>query len=269
MAVALIRNSFTHIGEVDASVLPSTLTLKLCVQKDAVRYFVVSQTHGKVLFHGDYTLHHVQTNTELAERLERIFEKDEVLQLPFGEVRIAVNANYTVTPPHLSAMLLQKEQLAQHCGKIDLVFHVPLEIQNTALKVFRHSVLYHVNGPLYTGLLGEAIKSSAQIFVNVAKEHLDIVRFNPSGELLMMNRYNYKAASDFIYFLLLCCDEFNINREETTLVLIGEISSESAIYSMCDRYFQTIRFIEPPETVCFTNAFADYPKHVHYNLYNL
>ena len=105
--------------------------------------------------------------------------------------------------------------------------------------------------------------------MNVSQSYLDIVRFDGEKKLKLMNRYDYQAATDFIYFLLLCAEELKIDRESTELVLIGEVDIQSKIYDLCHRYFRNISFIAKPEAVNFTKAFDAFPKHLHFNLYNL
>jgi preprotein translocase subunit SecA len=96
-----------------------------------------------------------------------------------------------------------------------------------------------------------------------------VLAFNEAGNLQIMNRYDFKTQTDFIYFLLLCCDQLNIDREKTELVLSGEVDIESKIYDVCYRYFRFISFIRTPENLHFSRAFDIFPKHLHFNLYNL
>jgi hypothetical protein len=112
-------------------------------------------------------------------------------------------------------------------------------------------------------------ENADKLFVNVHQTHFDVIRFKKGNSLLMMNRYNYKTETDLIYFLLLCCEELNINREVTELVLMGEVKKPSKIYDICYRYFLNIEFIQSPEGFTFSKDFKDYPPHLHFNLYTL
>jgi hypothetical protein len=136
-------------------------------------------------------------------------------------------------------------------------------------KLFSNAELLHLNST-YLHLLPEyLVKSTEKLFVNVSQSYLDIIRFDGERKLKLMNRYDYQAATDFIYFLLLCAEELKIDRENTELVLIGEVDVQSKIYDLCHRYFRNINFIAKPEAVNFTKAFDVFPKHLHFNLYNL
>ena len=103
------------MGEVEANVSPSTLMLKLSVTNTALRYFVLSQTHHQIIFYGDYTLHHVGNANELAQRVEKIFEKDEILQLPYPKILIGLDEKYSLVPNEFSFMINRNDQLTQQC----------------------------------------------------------------------------------------------------------------------------------------------------------
>ena len=269
MAPAQVKNSFSSIGEVEASISPSALVLKLSVTNTAVRYFVFSQTHQQIIFYGDYTLHHIGSTTELAQRIEKIFEKDEILQLPFSKVLIGFDEKYSLVPNEFSFMVNREEQLTQKCGDAEIVFESSEQLLRTLKKLFTGAEILHLNST-YVNSLPEYLSSTTEkVFVNVSQSHLDIIRFDSNFKLQLMNRYEYEAAVDFIYFLLLCCEELKIDREKTELILIGEVDIQSKIYDLCYRYFRHIDFIQKPEAINFTKAFDIFSKHFHFNLYNL
>lgn len=269
MTTAQIKNSFNSIGEVEANVSPSSLILKLTITNKAIRYFILSQTHHQVIFFGDYTLHHINSAKELSQRLEKIFEKDEILQIRFSKVLIGFDENYSLVPNEFSFMINRAEQQTQHVGNTEIVYETSALLLQTLKSLFPYAELVHINST-YLHLLPEYLKDNTeQLFVNVSQSHLDIIRYDAGKKLRLMNRYHYQAATDFIYFVLLCCDDLKLDREQTELVLLGEVDIQSKIYDLCHRYFRTITFIPKPEEVHFTKAFDIFPKHLHFNLYNL
>ena len=87
-------SDFTCIGNWDNNIPPSSLLLKLSVNFYSIRYFVQSVTHSQIIFFGSYDLHHVETEAALAQRLEKIVEKDEILSLPFAKTIAGIDADY-------------------------------------------------------------------------------------------------------------------------------------------------------------------------------
>lgn len=269
MAPAQLKNSFTGIGEVDAGIAASSLVLKLTVNQHALRYFVLSETHQQVIFFGDYTLHHINNATELAERIEKIVEKDEVLQLSFRKIIIGLDEKYSLVPEPFSFMINRSNHLTQKCGDTEIVFESPEQLTIVLEKKFPAAELIHLNSAYFHTLSHYLTDATEKLFVNVSAVHLDIVRFGTDKNLQLMNRYQYRAASDFIYFVLLACEELKIDREKTELVLLGEVDIQSKIYDLCYRYFRQINFVQKPEALNFSKAFDMFPKHLHFNLYNL
>lgn len=270
VTTAQLKNAFTGIGDVDASLLPASLTLKVAVSNAAIRYFVLSQTHGQVIFFGNYSLHHVNKADELAYRMEKVAERDEILQLPFGKTYVGIDTPYTLAPAELAFMLKNYSQLSQNFDsqQTELIYDYSYEVKNMAERLFRNPQLMHLNST-FLRLLPASLDGADRLFVNVSPNHSDVFRYSEDRKLQFMNRFEFQTAADFIYYLLLFSEDFKIDREKTELVLAGEVDIQSKIYDLCYRYFRNIAFIQKPENVHFSKAFDMFPKHLHFNLYNL
>lgn len=267
-----IKNTFASVGEVDASIPPSSFILKLSLTQRSVRYFIQSATHGQIIYFGDHTLHHVENDAALMQRLDRIFEKDEALQLSFGETFIGVNPDYTLIPsgfhfPDDTLPGISINQKIDSAG-MDIVFNLDATLFYKLKSLFGKCNIGHINSSLLNSIPAY-LDETEKFFINIEAEQFDVIRFNTAGQLQLMNRYRYQTETDFAYFLLLCCEELKIDREQTELVLTGEVDVQSKIYDMCYRYFRKISFIQPPGAISFSKAFETFPKHHHFNLYTL
>lgn len=272
MSSAQIKNAFISIGEIDSSIQPGTLVLKLGISDQYIRYFVQSLTHNQVIFFGEYTLHHIETVRDLTLRLERIFEKDDVLQLQFAKVLVGLDGPYSLMP---SAFGVTEPNSNTHFNQpitrheVNMVFEAEELLTEKINALFPEHDILHINSTLLTRFAEDVEPGQLKIFANIDQYHFDIIAFAENGQLQIMNRYEFKTQTDFIYFLLLCCEQLNIDREKTELVLSGEVDIESKVYDVCYRYFRFISFIRKPENINFSKAFDIYPKHLHFNLYNL
>jgi hypothetical protein len=272
MLSAQIKNAFVSIGEVHSTLLPSSLVLKMGISTQHIRYFVQSTSHNQIIFFGQYTLHHVANVTELCQRLEKIFEKDDILQLAFSKTFIGLDSAYTLLPDTFTFPTKESNNgFSQHITRLGLnmAYEVDEALANKLKNLFNNPSILHINSSLLNSLPDFIEKGQQKIFVNIEQNHFDVLAFNEAGNLQIMNRYDFKTQTDFIYFLLLCCDQLNIDREKTELVLSGEVDIESKIYDVCYRYFRFISFIRTPENLHFSRAFDIFPKHLHFNLYNL
>ena len=272
MLSAQIKNAFIRIGEIDPSIPPGSLVLKLSISEHYIRYFVQSLTHNQIIFFGEYTLHHIESVQDLCQRLERIVEKDEVLQLAFSKTFIGLDGPYVLMPNTFSFPLKKSvgyfNQAIERFG-LNLSFESDEMLLNKIESLFRNVSILHLNSSLLNSCANDIESGQQKIFANIEQYHFDVLVFNAGGMLQIMNRYEFKTQTDLIYFLLLCCEQLQIDREKTELVLIGEVDIESKIYDACYRYFRFISFIRKPENVYFSKPFDTFPKHLHFNLYNL
>lgn len=266
MSAAVINTSFAAIGSIDPSLHASTLQLKLVVQPHSVRYYVLSKTLTQVLYFGHYTLHHITGIEELAERLQSIYDKDDVLKMPFGEVIVAVDTDYRVQPAGFGAAY---NETTETCMDAELVYTVPAAI-SVLLRSWWPSVTFRHQAGVWLSNREEYLQQAPDVLLAAVNGlQADIIRFNSLGHLQLMNRYAFKAASDFIYYTLLCCEKLQIDRENTTLILAGEVDVQSKVYDLCYRYFRHITFIQPPVSLSFTKDFDLQPKHFYYSTYCL
>src|SRR5947207_1895285 len=101
MSAVQLKKSLTSIGEVDSSIAPASLILKLSVSNSALRYFVYSTSYHRIIFFAEYGLTDVTDVEDLNQKIEKICKKDEVLQLPFGDVWIGFDGKYSLLPEDL------------------------------------------------------------------------------------------------------------------------------------------------------------------------
>jgi hypothetical protein len=267
--VSTAKNTSSSIGEVDSSLLPSSLTIKLAVTNTALRYFVVSNTFKQVVYFSEYALHHVTGMADLGKRIEKIYARDEILQMPVSGVLVGSDSKYGLVPTELSFMTAPNK-FSQKCAEsgLEIIFDRNEELIEIISGMFPSPRFLHLNSSFIHLLPQYQSEAAVRVFLNVSPGHFDIIHFSNDKKLKMMNRYEFKTETDFIYFLLLYCDEMKLDRETLELILIGEIDIQSKIYDMCYRYFKNIGFIKNTG-ITFSKAFERYHKHLHFNLYNL
>lgn len=270
MTGAQLKNSFTSVGEVDASVLPSTLTLHITANFQQLAYFILSNVHRQVIFFGKYALHHIKTEVDLCETIRSIKQKDELLNLKFGSVVFASDNNYELVPDEFLFLTnpLNSDIESLSTLQLSVVSRKSELLQKTAFELFSNCHWKHMNISLLKKLVGYMDDTTDKLFVQVGNDYLDVLRFDEQKQIQLMNRFSFQAANDFIYYLLLCANDLKIDRNKTELVLIGEVDIQSKIYDLCYRYFLNISFIQKPENIHFSKAFDLFPKHLHYALYN-
>lgn len=266
--VTHIRNSFHSIGEINPSYTMDDLVLKLHYTKNFLRYFVFASTKSELIYFGDYTIHHTQTEDELKEQLQNILEKDAALKRTYKKVFIGADSTFDLLP---AAFFSGSEDHVDSLlnGSVYLVYSFSKELELLFLTHFESMNILHIGGSLIAALQKEHNTLIERLYVNINHQTVDITSFSGEGKFQFFNTYTYKSATDFIYFVLLVADELKTNRENCELILSGEVDINSKIYELCYRYFKNISFLKPSADLHFSKAFEHFPKHFHYNIYNL
>lgn len=258
-----MSSNFTELGTVDASIPFADMQLKLSITSGALRYFIYSNTSSQVIYFGEHQILRNQSQTEMLHAIQRIFEKDEALNFPYGQVTIVSNDPYTIVPLGFEN---QTEQiLSEHIVELELIVQTNPSTQITEWLNARFPVVKFTHA--VSSFLRDGRMESGKLYVHIESDFFDVLMMNSEVRLQFANRYSFKSANDFIYHLLNVAQRLEFNRNEGELLLAGEISAQSSIYNMCYKYFRNVYLIKRPENVKFAKAFSDFPEHLYYPTY--
>ncbi len=88
-----------------------------------------------------------------------------------------------------------------------------------------------------------------------------IVMVCKSGQLQLIQHFDYHDAKDVLYNLLNCCHQLNMSREGVVLDLSGMVEKKSALYEDLELYFLNIRFDSMEDSIKITDELMQYPNH--------
>lgn len=246
--------------------------LKIAVCHQFVRYFMEQGGNGQILFFGDYELHGVESDEAMAGQLSGILEKDNLLGLPFAEVRVCWYSDFEIIP----SVFFETADLARdtaYCevmgGAAKFVFSLPAAALQRLQQRFERLQHWHSGAAMVQCLYRQGLNAAGRIFVNIQQDHVEIVCFADDGTLYFYNRYAFREWQDYVYFLLLSADDARLDRNTGAAVMMGELSQDSKIFEATLKYFMQVSFIHAPPSKQFSTAFSAYPKHFNYPLYNL
>ena len=100
------------------------------------------------------------------------------------------------------------------------------------------------------------------------EEKENYLNFCQQVEPLFYNSFHYSVKEDFIYFLIFVFEQLGLNPETTSLVLMGEIEKESAIFETIFQYIRNISFIPRNQAIDYSDVFDKLPSHYYYTLLN-
>lgn len=148
------------------------------------------------------------------------------------------------------------------------IFIVPNQIANIFIKQFPDLNFYNQQMPFIEHTLFKYHSELKKVFVNINDEFIDM-SITENGKLLFYNNFVYKTESDIIYFIMYVFDQFNLNTENTELILSGFIDKKTSIYSKLKGFISHMRFNKLSEDFSYSYTFNQVPPQSFTNLFNL
>jgi hypothetical protein len=149
------------------------------------------------------------------------------------------------------------------------VFGVPKLLAETMKHLFNGYHLHHHATALLNGIHLSFKKSGEKFFfLNIRKENIDIV-VTEGKQLIFFNSFNYKSIDDLMYYVMFTCDRLQMNPETLSMVLMGEVERESAVYNLLYKYIRNLSFASRQDIFNFSYVFKEIPSHFYFNLFSL
>lgn len=265
-----------------------TYTLALQTGNDSFRFCITDEAGGKCLWLEDYRFIAPVFAEQLLDQLNLIYDEHEILQAGFWkEIKLAFrNQHFTLVPQPL----FMPERAVDY---LQLVADIPDETQEVFFYQHTHRDMVsvfaverrlmewfkmaypnkpitalHETSALMEGILHQANANTRSVAVSVEATHLTIVVTN-GKQIEFCNAFYYASVPDFLYYLVLVMDELQIDPEKTKVVLYGEISHDSLIYSNLYRYVRQLSFGSKPASLRFGYKFDEVLDHRYFDVYTM
>jgi len=148
------------------------------------------------------------------------------------------------------------------------VFALPVGLKSKLDYLHSNIVYHHFSSGLIESLLTQTKnQNKKQLFAHVQGSHFEAIVIDEK-KLVFYNSFNYHTAEDFMYYLLFVCEQLELNPETIELVLLGEIESNSKLYSLISKYVRTIKFGERNDSNNYSYKLQTLPKHFYYSIFN-
>ncbi|MCS6795186.1 MAG: DUF3822 family protein [Raineya sp.] len=260
--------------------------LFLSVEDKNLRVVVVDEAQKKCMLLEDYRFSGMNTRAETIEQLNAILEGHLVLRAGYWKdiILVARSGCFTLIPDEYFDETLLYSYLELY----------PNNLENTEVKSFHHrKCKYHSIFRIETEFIEWAKKSypnkeikiihqadaflegallenheNASIFIYIESKYMNMTILQGEN-LLLHNRYYYQSPQDFVYFVLFAIDELQLNPEECHVKLYGEISRDSGIYNLLQKYVRHVEFGKKPATLSFSYVFDEVIDHRYFDLYNV
>ncbi len=222
--------------------------------------FLIASPNGEVLFFTEKKFDTQHTPEELLFELTHILSGEEALRDEFERVTLVYTTqNYAVVPSSLfdenkaseylkfNTKILQNDYISYDEIKNDpsVVVYVPfVNINNYIFEQFGSFQYYHAGTLLIQYVLNtEKHSQETRVYLHVLPQQFECIILS-QGKLQMCNSYSYKTPEDFIYYILFCFEQLQLNPDTVETVVCGDIFPESELHDILYTYIRHISFIE-------------------------
>ncbi len=230
-------------------------------------------------------LTNISNDFTLTNELKKFVKEDELFNHNYKSVYVSVVNNRSTLIPnaiykserlesyHHFNFLIQEDDKFYADKLININTHNVYSISKKITDVFGHLKnleFKHFSSSLIEAALidAKANKALSSIYVNVLSKSFQIIVIK-NQKLELYNSFNYQSNEDFIYYLLFVLEQLNINNEEATIKLSGNIQKNTNLYTALYKYINTLNFISPSGNLKKSYIFEETPVHFHHGLFNL
>jgi Protein of unknown function (DUF3822) len=123
------------------------------------------------------------------------------------------------------------------------VFIPYIHINNILIDHFKNFKYKHSNSILVPKILNLSKNNdSKKMYVHVQKNHFEIIVAH-NQKLILFNSFEYKTPEDFIYYILFTAEQLDLNPDNVSLELLGDISQNDDFYKIAYKYIRNISFL--------------------------
>lgn len=262
-------------------------SLFLSVEDKNLRVAVVDTDEKKCMVLEDYRFSGVLSRQDTISHLNAVLEGHLVLRAGYwGEVAlIARTGGFSHIPQEYFDETQKASYLYFHPNNLEnmdlysyyhtnkglySIFQVEQEFVDWAKKSYPSKdikVLHQADVFLESAFKEASSTYETSIFINIENRYMNMLILQ--GErILLYNRYYYQSPQDFVYFLLFAIDELQINIDTTQILLYGEISKDSGIFNLMQKYIKYVNFGSRAKEVGFSYKFDEVLDHRYFDLYN-
>jgi Protein of unknown function (DUF3822) len=263
--------------------------LYLTISKQVFRAAVADAGRNKFIWLEDYELSHIFTPVQAAQLLQEILQGHAFLGLGgWKEVRVAIkNQSFTLVPDTLFVPQAEAEYLRLNCNldsfheQVLTYHHAAIEAVNIfatdkyLLQALREvyaekPIRYvHQTSALIAALLhfGER-NGQMKVYGYVEKNSLTLIIIR-DGALVFCNMFHFKTPEDFMYFLVFVLQEQKLNPDKDPVTIWGDITHDSALFSLMRKYIRHVHFGTRPAGVAFSYKLEEVFEHRFLDVYSL
>jgi len=246
-----------------------TGSFNLCVAwvENSFRVCVQGAESREILYYRQYNFLQITSFKDALHELKEIVSTDVLFSDSYKSIKIGVGGRMELTPKEFATEVLPAH-LQQDWPGMDIMATIPFD---EALREFYDAFFpkaQYVILPLQWIMQAVEHATEKKFFVQIDAYFMSVFYATSPKDILFFNTFEFKTFEDFAYYSNLIAQELQINREETELVLSGDVVYPSKVYDTAYMYFRKVSFLET-DAVVYSKLLAAYPKHQNIHLFSL
>ena len=250
---------------------------------DSLSYYISDAKELLVLKKIDFDTSN--KHTLLARHLDNTWLEESTLSLPYNTVQVAfAGPHYTIVPNRLysdsdkaqyllplkSSATVSENIFSDAIPSIDsqLIYSIPTDVVAFLKTTYDGKAqLYHSFSSLID-IFSKKAGNGKEVFINVRNYTVDTFFFD-NKELIFSNQFSFQSDKDFLYYILLLFDKFQLNQTEVPVNISGTLSADSTIYSQLYKYIQYLYFIDLPTAFSQDTDLQQHPGHLFFDVLHI
>ena len=244
-----------------------SFNLYLAFIDNTFRVCVRGADSGELIYFRQYSFLQITRFSDALHEMKEIVASDVLFANGYKHIKIGISGRAELTPQPFFKTLGPGYQ-SETWDALEVVASLPVdEALHEFYAAFFPSATYHILPLQWMRLVSEQADIQ-KLFVHI-DAHLMYVFYGLSATAIrFFNTFEFHSPEDFAYYVNLIAQELQINREATTLILSGDVTSPSQLFNISYTYFQKVSFFTP-ELNIFSKLFTQYPKHQNIHLFSL
>ncbi len=221
-------------------------------------------------------------NTDLVTTFKDFIRDNELLNAAYKQVKIIWDsADYTTVPNEFFTEEFAGYSYQLCCGSVSaveilwdkmryfnahVVYAVPKAFYQCLNELYPDTVIYHG----CTFFFDDAVQQSTRnnnggVFACIENNYCSVIVPNAENRHFVTH-FEYKAASDLVYFLLNIYKSRQLNPENIKLILSGNIDPEDNIKTLLEKYIGRVEVEELPQEYRIKSGIEDKAYNIFVNL---
>lgn len=265
--------------------ITSSYFLSIQVSLDGFSFSTLDPVRNKYIQFRYFSFAHIDVSS-LPSIAEKVFEQNELLNLPFKKVFILMPTPYaTLVPSGLfnideaAKWLTYTHKVPDDYSVVNArmklsdawnIFAIPEQMQNLFKRQFPEPHLLQQYIPMAETKLAVSRPGTGrnQVIINLQKDFFDLIVLEKNN-LSLCNTFEIKGENDLIYYTLFVFEQLQLVPSNTEVQVIGTHPDIKRIIQSLRRYIKTVKQPGLPSGFQYSYLFKDIPGHQFHNLLSL